>query len=398
MSTHAIPHHRTVAAVLGERWNFGRIFHFTMEHFLLLPLGGLIALVWANLGPEGYFTFARRLAFAVNEVGMAVFFALITQEIVEEVIPGGALHTWRRWMLPLVAAVGGVIGSALVYLAYIEWKYEPVLSQGWLVACAYDLAFGYFVVKSIFRRHAAVAFFLLMAIFTSAVGIAALTVQYQTVEVRPVGTMLMVAALGLAALLRRQNVASFWPYLVLCGPLSWWGMFLDGLHPALALVPIVPFLPHAARRLELFTDAPHGVHDSRSHFEHVWNYPVQAVLFLFGLVNAGVLIQGYGTGTWALLAAALLGRPVGVLAAVGVAVLLGLHLPARLHWPGLVVVALTASSGFTFALFAATAVYPAGPILAELKIGALLSGVGVVLSFAAARLLLVGRFAPPGHA
>ena len=121
------------------------------------------------------------------------------------------------------------------------------------------LAFGYFVVKSIFRRHAAVAFFLLTAIFTSAVGVAALAFQYQTVEIHTGGTILMVAALGLAALLRRQKVHSFWPYLILCGPLAWWALFLDGLHPALALVPIVPFLPHAARRLELFTDAPHSV-------------------------------------------------------------------------------------------------------------------------------------------
>ena len=110
-------------------------------------------------------------------------------------------------------------------------------------------------------------------------------------------------------------------------------------------------------------------------------------------MNAGVLIQGYGTGYWALFAAALVGRPVGMLAAVGAAVVLGLHLPARLRWPGLVVVALAASSGFTFALFAATVVYSAGPILGELKIGAVLSGVGVALTFAAARLLRVGRFA-----
>jgi Na+/H+ antiporter NhaA len=114
---------------------------------------------------------------------------------------------------------------------------------------------------------------------------------------------------------------------------------------------------------------------------------------LFGLVNAGVLIQGYGTGTWALVAAALIGRPVGVLAAVGLATLFGFHLPARLRWPVLVVAALAASSGFTFALFAATAVYPPGPLLGELKMGAVLSGVGVAFAFAAARMLRVGRFA-----
>ena len=77
-----------------------KLFHFTIDHFLLLPIGGLVAIVWANTGPESYFTSAHNFAFVVNEVGMALFFALVAQEVVEEVIPGGALHTWRRWTLP----------------------------------------------------------------------------------------------------------------------------------------------------------------------------------------------------------------------------------------------------------------------------------------------------------
>jgi NhaA family Na+:H+ antiporter len=126
-------------------------------------------------------------------------------------------------------------------------------------------------------------------------------------------------------------------------------------------------------------------------------YPVQAVLFLFGLVNAGVLLSGYGTGTWALLTAAVIGKPIGILAAAGLAVALGLHLPLRLHWRDLVVVALATSGGFTFGLFFATAVFPVGPILAELKIGAVATGVGVPLAFAAARALHAGRFGRHAH-
>jgi osmotically-inducible protein OsmY len=179
----------------------------------------------------------------------------------------------------------------------------------------------------------------------------------------------------------------------LCGPLSWWALYLEGFHPALALVPIVPFLPHQPRSVAAFDDTDDAARRSPRHFEHHWNHVVQGVLFMFALVNAGVLLQRYGTGTWALLTAALAGRPAGILAAVVVAGAVGLRLPPRLHWRDLVVVALASSSGFAFALFAAVAIYPAGPILAELTLGAVLSGIGVIAAFTAARVLRVGRFA-----
>lgn len=396
MTTHALPH-RTVA--VPDIYSAGALFHYTIEHFLLLPIGGLIAFVWANTRPESYFTLAHTFSFAVNEIGMALFFALIMQEIVEEVMPGGALHTWRRWTLPMVAAIGGTFGAAVVYLAYVSLQYEAVLSPGWPAAAAIDLAFAYFIVRAIFgRRHAAISFLLLMAITVDLLGMVVIASRHPFVEIRPGGTALMVAAIGVAYALRRWKVRTFWPYLAVCGPLSWWALYLDGLHPAFALVPIVPFLPHAPRNLDLFADAPHGPHDSPRHFEHVWNYPVQAVLFLFGLVNAGVVISGYGTGTWALLSAAVVGKPIGMLAAVALAVALGLHMPVRLHWRDLAVVALATSGGFTFGLFFATAVFPVGPILAELKMGAVATGVGVPLAVGAAWLLRAGRFGHHHHA
>jgi len=75
----------------SARW----LARYLLDRFLLLPLGAAIALVWANNYAESYFMFTSRLSFAVNEIGMAFFFALATQEIVEAVMPGGALHTRR---------------------------------------------------------------------------------------------------------------------------------------------------------------------------------------------------------------------------------------------------------------------------------------------------------------
>jgi NhaA family Na+:H+ antiporter len=370
------------------------IFRSTIEYYLLLPIGALIALVWANTAGESYFGLAHAIAFPVNEIGMALFFAFIAQEIVESTLNGGALHTWRRWLLPVAGAIGAVAASSLVYLLYIEWSYQEVLRRGWPIASATDIAFTYFLVKAIFgRRHPAVAFMLVLAIAVDVVGLLAASPQWAWVDVRPGGVALMIAALGSAFLLNRLNVRTFWPYLLISGPLSWAALYLDGLHPALALIPIVPFLPHARRRLDFFGESPQGVHDSPRHFEHVWRYPIHAVLFLFALANAGVLLRGYGTGTWGLLWAALAAKPVGVLVAVGLAVLFGLRLPLRLHWRDLVVVSIGASAGFTWALFFATSVYPPGPILMEVKMGALGTVAAIPLALAAAWLLGLGRFA-----
>jgi NhaA family Na+:H+ antiporter len=193
--------------------------------------------------------------------------------------------------------------------------------------------------------------------------------------------------------LTRLRVRSFWPYLLIGGSLSWVGFAASGLHPALALLPVVPFFPHAARNLNFVTDPAHGPHDSPRHFEHVFRIPVQVVLFLFAIVNAGVLLRGYGTGSWAILWGALAGRPIGTLISIGLAVAIGFHLPANVGWRGLTVIAMAASVSFVFALFYATATFALGPVLQELKIGALLTVVAAGLALAAARLLRVGRFA-----
>ena len=79
-----------------------RLSRFAVEHLRLLPLGGLIALAWVNTAPESYYSFTFAIAFAVNDIGMALFFALIMKEIVEATAPAGVLHPWRRAMLPVV--------------------------------------------------------------------------------------------------------------------------------------------------------------------------------------------------------------------------------------------------------------------------------------------------------
>jgi NhaA family Na+:H+ antiporter len=172
----------------------------------------------------------------------------------------------------------------------------------------------------------------------------------------------------------------------------WLGCYRAGLHPALALLPIVPFLRRSARDLSAIGRPDRGVHQTASHFESVFEYPMQGLAFFFGLVNAGVVLRGFGTGTWAVLTASLVGRPLGILIATGIAVAAGLRLPRHIGWKALVVMALAASVSLGFGLFFAAAVFPDGPLLSETKFGAALTSLGLILALGAARLLRVGRF------
>lgn len=361
-----------------------------LEHFLLLPLGVLAGLTWANTFGESYFRFALPLRFPVNDIGMAFFVGLVTEEALEAVMRGGALYHWRRTLLPIVAAVGGVSGAAAVYAFYVTSHYEFMLLHGWPVAAGMDVAFAYFIAKALFpRRRGPVAFLLLLAIVSDALALVSIAIWYPAASGYSTALLLMGAAVLLAWFLHVARIDRIWLYLLTSGTLSWLACYWGGIQPALALVPIIPFLPHRPRDLDLF-DATGPLEPRR--FEHVVRYPVQVVLFFFGLVNGGVVLAGAMPGAWAVLVAALVGRPIGILAAVALGGLAGLRLPAHLRWPELIVVALAASAGFTFALFFATSIMPAGPLLNELKLGALSTAAGALVAFAAARLLHVGRF------
>jgi NhaA family Na+:H+ antiporter len=352
---------------------------FIADRYLVLPLGAIAALAWANSRPEGYFVFAHRMSFAVNNVGMALFFGLVTREVVEATAPGGALHTWRQALLAVVAAAGGIGGSVVMYLAYLSAGDESsILARGWPIACATDIAFSYLLARS-FCRSAAVPLLLLMGIAGNAIGMVILEVRDPIVDGHAIGVAFIAMAFWIAIAFRNCDVRSFWPYVLGGGAVSWWGLYQSGLHPALALVPIVPFLPRSPL----------------SQFERSAKYPAQVVLLLFTLVNAGVMFHGFGPGTWAVLIAALAGKPLGVLLGVGVAIALGLRLPYGVGWRDVVVVAFASSMGLTFALFFATATFPAGPLLAEARFGALLTAAASLLTFGAARLIHIGRLAVP---
>jgi NhaA family Na+:H+ antiporter len=245
-----------------------RVSGLILDYLIALPLGCAAALVWANTLPESYYRFAHATAFAVNNVGMAFFFALITKEVAEATVPGGALHPWRRAALPVAAAVGSVIVSIAIYLAVAHYVGEHMLEDGWVAACAIDIPGTYIIARLIFGRHPAVPFLLLLAITADAIGLAAVAMLHPVGDAHPlIGLGLMaVAVAGAAALRYRWRVKNFWLYLIGPGVVSWWALFVGGVHPALALVPIVPFFPHGRHDRGLMVEPAPQAHDTLTMF------------------------------------------------------------------------------------------------------------------------------------
>jgi NhaA family Na+:H+ antiporter len=238
------------------------------------------------------------------------------------------------------------------------------------------------------RHHPAIPFLLLLAIADDAMGLMLLAVFYPSGPLSiTTFAALMIPAIGISLWLKRRRTISYWPYVIFGGGLSWAALFLGGVHPALALVPILPFMPHEKRDLGLFHPREKQLPFTMNRFEHAFKVPVQIVLFFFGLVNAGVPLGSIGPGTWIVFTSLLLGKPIGILLMTFVGVKSGLRAPGGLTFGDTLVVGLTAGIGFTVALFFATAAFQPGQVLDEAKMGALLSFLAAPAAILLGRLL-----------
>jgi NhaA family Na+:H+ antiporter len=349
---------------------------FLIDNSLLLVGGTLAALIWANLDVHSYEAFTHgRVHFIVNDIGMVFFFALAVKEIIEATLPGGPLQSPREAAVPLLAAAGGMAAPAGIFALLVLATGRLELMSGWAVPCATDIAFSYMAARLIFPpSHPAIPFLLLLAIADDALGLLLLALFYPSGPLSLLNfATFMIPAIGLSYWMKQARVRSYWPYLLVGGGLSWTALYLGGVHPALALVPILPFMPHAKRDLGLFNEQEDELPDTMNRFEHAFKVPVQLVLLFFGLVNAGVPLGSVGSGTWIVFTGLLAGKPIGVLLFTFIGVKMGLRAPGGLTYSHTLVVGLAAGIGFTVALFFATAAYPPGSVLDEVKMGALFS-------------------------
>ncbi|MBU4034039.1 MAG: Na+/H+ antiporter NhaA, partial [Proteobacteria bacterium] len=260
------------------------------EFSVPLLSGVVVALIWGNLSPESYHYFNHEplvgklsFHFIANELFMVLFFGMAAAEITKSCLPGGDLHPLRKAINPLLATFGGVAGPVLVYFGLNALIGNSELRGGWGIPTATDIALAWLVATLVFgKRHPAISFLLLLAIADDAIGLAIIAIFYPD-PMHPVALQwlgLTLGGMGIAFLLFRRKAASYWPYVILGGGLSWVGLFKAHIHPALALVFIVPFLPHPPREQKhLFEEDPRDLSPLAS-FEHEWKVVVDFGLFM----------------------------------------------------------------------------------------------------------------------
>ncbi len=390
--------------------------NFLLENSIILIAGAFAGLIWANLNHESYehlleFEFFRNtiigyplheageaahglrvvnLHYLVNDILMAFFFAIAGKEVWEATLPGGPLSSPKKAAVPLLSAVGGMIGPAAIYLygAHLIGQYSEI-SNGWAIPCATDIAFSYLVARLIFGQgHPAVPFLLLLAIADDALGLLIIAVFYPSGEVKILWMLLPVIAVILGLILRRRGVHNFWPYLIGPGIISWFGFAMAGLHPSLGLLPIIPTLPHAKVDKGLFDWVQMQKHDTLNAFEHFWKNPVEVILGLFGLLNAGVVFGAISEPTYLVLIGLLLGKPIGIwFTGMFTGKILKFGLPDGLTPKDLFVLGNAAAIGFTVALFVSTVAFKPGMVQDAAKMGALMSFGAVATTFIAAKLM-----------
>lgn len=371
------------------------------EFSVPLIAGVITALVWANLWPHEYHAFVEQpflgglsLHFVVNELFMVLFFGIAAVEITQSCLPGGDLNPPRKAVNPLLATLGGVVGPVLVYLGLNALIGDPTLTQGWGIPTATDIALAWLVARLVFGPgHPAVSFLLLLAVADDAIGLAIIAIFYPDPShpTEPIWLFLTAAGIVAAYILRSARAKSYWPYVLVGGGLSWTGLFMAHLHPALALVFIIPFLPHPPRETaHLFEDDPCDT-STLARFEHDWKIVVDFGLFLFGLANAGVGFSSMGPATWLVLTALLVGKTAGIFAMGSLGQLLGFPLPDRVGSKELILTGLVAGIGLTVALFVAGVAFVEPDTQGSAKMGALFSAGAAVLALILGRVLNVRR-------
>lgn len=374
------------------------------EFSVPLLAGVLISLLWANIDPHAYHEAVHwsplgkgshlNLHFFANEILMVFFFGVAAKEITEACLPGGALNPPRKAVNPLMGTIGGVVGPVGCFFLFAWLLGAPDVYGGWGIPTATDIALAWLVARLVFGAgHPAVSFLLLLAVADDAIGLGIIAVFYPDPNnpVAPLWLGLVALGMVVAFVLKRRGVTSFWPYVLAAGGLSWFGLLSAHLHPALALVPIVPFMPNRGRDEGMFSERGLNYTDTLNQFEHFFKRPVDFGLLTFGLANAGVAFSSVGPATWAVAGALIIGKTLGITVFSYGAHVAGFSLPEGMNIKSLVVAGLVAGIGLTVALFVAGVAYTDESLIGSAKMGALISSLAAPLAFALGKVLSVHR-------
>ena len=346
-----------------------RLVRIVQHYFIPLQLGILTAMIWANFGYDSYTSIwlssdphALTVHFFVNDVFMALFFGVAMVHVTTALLPGGSLFPLKKALSPLLGTLGGVVGPAAIYLSLvaIQGTFETQ-SKGWAICIATDISIAWLAATQIFGSgsHPAVQFLLLLAVMDDVIGLVVIAIAFPTGDMHPIWLLLVLGSIAISLTLRfLVKVEGWWYYVFLAGPVAWYSLYRSGVHPALALCLVVPFIPAS------------NLH----RFDHHCSLLVHIGLFFFALCNAGVVLNEIGLATLNVVLALVFGKALGIFTFTFLGTkLFGLTLPERMHSVDLALVATVSGVGLTVALFVAEMAFQDKALVGQAKLGALMS-------------------------
>ena len=299
---------------------------------------------------------AKPLLLWVNDGLMAIFFLLVGLEIKREVLEGH-LSSLSQIALPGIAAAGGMLVPALVFIAFNRG--DAFAMQGWAIPTATDIAFALGILSLLGKRvPVSLKIFLMALAIIDDLGAIVIIALFYTQELSTLS--IAVAAFSLAVLfaMNRMGVTRKAAYMIV-GVILWVSVLKSGVHATLAGVALAFFIPLKSQDKE-------GNTFSISHqLEHDLHYWVALLILpLFAFVNAGVDLSGISVGGMkesvplGIMAGLFIGKQLGVFAFSFAAIKLGIaKLPKESTWLQLYGVALLTGIGFTMSLFVDTLAY-----------------------------------------
>jgi len=316
----------------------------------------------------------------INDGLMAVFFLFIGLELERELY-NGELSNPRKALLPIVAALGGVLAPALIHFGL---NAGTATQDGVGIPMATDIAFALGVLALLGNRvpWSLKVFLAALAVMDDLAAIIVIAVFY-TAKLSPAWLLGAFAVFAALVVMNRLRITTLAPYL-LGGALLWFLMLKSGVHSTIAGVMLAFAIPYSARRDD---------ETSPSHrLEHFLHKPVAfIVLPLFALANTAIVIDAGWQASLAtpnslgIILGLVVGKPLGIVALSAIAVAVGIcRLPEDIGWSHVAGVGLIAGIGFTMSIFIANLAFPVQAELVNASKMAILVGslISAVLGYA----------------
>jgi NhaA family Na+:H+ antiporter len=341
---------------------------------IVLLLCTVIALAWANSSsgtayftlwerPLGVGSLSKSIGHWINDGLMVVFFLLVGLEIKRELLVG-ELSSRAQAVLPIAAAIGGMIVPALIYFAF---NAGHAGARGWGIPMATDIAFALGVLGLLGPRiPLGLRVFLAALAIVDDIGAVLVIAVFYTSALSVSGLVGAVAFLVVLMICNRRGVTAPTVYAVI-GVGLWVAVLQSGIHATIAGVLLAMTVPAAVL----------------PRMEHALNRPVAFVIMpLFAFANAGVRLSSdvLATLSWrVVLGIALglvLGKVLGIFGASWIAVRSGRALlPTGVEWRRIFGVSWLGGIGFTMSLFIASLAFGSGALLDSAKVGILAGSV-----------------------